>query len=381
VFNLETKIVEGLSTMNISQASTVSSNPKSVGKGSDGEVFVDGKIAQKKFDDMDGLVTEMLINSILPKHNNLVLFNRVDINGMSADMEAYGCDLNDFIESKLHSDVKFTKIGINQREQILIGILTGLDSIHSMELVHNDLTARNILLSFSSSEQSIRVGICDFGRTRIAGIRNGYTTSFSVASNDKIVTQAHDMFAVGILLYYMYKWNDDVNAPTRDEILQNTKDIPDKHLEIIINLTSPKAKDRLTSKQVLTKYFDIELEGDFINIKPPKAKLQHIDSDILEHIQVVRKVSGIQSDIIETIYLLYKTNQCIVNRNNRKYSDKEYYAAFIYLISTLLHYGKEFEIDEICRDLNIPLIDNNIILEIINKPDIIQTFIKYSKYM
>jgi serine/threonine protein kinase len=83
------------------------------------------------------------------------------------------------MEIDLERILQFSKLEPLQRKFIGLQVLSGLEYLHSSELIHRDIKPSNILLN-----QSCDAKICDFGLVKLAN-----ESSCSAQTNNQIFTE------------------------------------------------------------------------------------------------------------------------------------------------------------------------------------------------
>ncbi|MBQ0046980.1 MAG: leucine-rich repeat protein [Prevotellaceae bacterium] len=137
-----------------------------------------------------------LKNEYFPKYEKLTIAE----NEVSLQMEFVdGETLESFIRSNPDYFCKDSNV-----ERFLVQILSGLEHLHSQQVVHLDLKPKNILLT--RVDRSVRIVDLGFCHTDSMPFTEGCTTEFAAPEQKKTgdkVDARTDIFAVGMLLNYI----------------------------------------------------------------------------------------------------------------------------------------------------------------------------------
>lgn len=170
-------------------------------------------------------------------------------------------NLSKFLETKEGLNLKPNEIKI-----LLKNISEGLKAIHSTGMVHRDLKLQNIVLNSYDSPK-----IVDFGFAREASIQMGICGTLNYMSPEIIEKvqpnsqpQKSDIWALGVMFYYVHCKKYPFTGTTEPEIKRNIKDgVPDFSSiesqicsDTIKNLLNKNPSERPTCEELLASpYF------------------------------------------------------------------------------------------------------------------------------
>ena len=153
-----------------------------------------------------------------------------------AVMELAKTDLYDALRSRVDQNKGWTKVGFTEDEARLLfrQIMRGLETMHrnladGSCLVHRDIKLENVLLQDSTSPESTRVLLADFGfsirqpaNQKSEGIQGTAMYCAPEILSNEYDARASDIFACGVILYCLlagkYPFaNRRVDGPTQGE--------------------------------------------------------------------------------------------------------------------------------------------------------------------
>jgi serine/threonine protein kinase len=115
-------------------------------------------------------------------------------------LKKYECDLDTWLEKKVHDRGYLTRDIGQQMIGLLYDVSLGLQHLHIAGLCHRDVKPENILL-FDNSHHAV---LCDMGFTRHSGLPTDATGTAEYYSpemiSDGIITSAADMWAFGLVM-------------------------------------------------------------------------------------------------------------------------------------------------------------------------------------
>lgn len=121
------------------------------------------------------------------------------------------------------------KISFSDKLDIFKEILLTIKEIHSNDIIHRDISDRNILIKNTDSRNQLK--LCDFGlgkdiyesKYETKSIINGYGTDFYVSPEQQLclknATKASDIFSLGKLLYFL------ITRKNKNLVLQEKNEI------------------------------------------------------------------------------------------------------------------------------------------------------------
>lgn len=324
----------------------------------------------------EALVTNMLDSKYI------IEFSRIDYIGLTTQMDLYNMDLVKYIRDDDIFANRYTKEGIEERKSIIIDIFKGLSVIHSAGLVHSDLSYGNILLKRVNGK--LQVTICDLGLATISDINTLKHTTYSVESPDKIITPAHDYFAVGVLLYSMWKPTiiDMEHIPDLDDI----KLIPEDFRDLAVNLMSNDPNRRSLAASKYIQQNDIKLTLEVSSESKCVDKISDKNETVSDKNDMINDmISATVKDIINSkdARLLDdkvsdRMKQAILKVQQHFDDDIYYVIAALYLILSMndIVFNYKRQLKNIGKYNNIKIVEKHI-QDIIMKPDIVKMFVQY----
>lgn len=345
-----------------------------IGEGADGLVYAlrDQEIAIKHFKGEYWFHRETLMNSILPISQYVVRFTEVDLKAKTASMPLYTMNLATYIGDPKYYAQRNTLQGTEERMNIIQDIFEGLNVIHSVGLVHSDLSQGNILLHHDAKR--FRAVISDFGSATVTKIVNENITTHCIASPDRIVTCAHDFYAVGRLIYSMWKPSIILDGGTHE--IKDFDLMPEAFRHLAMGLLN---SDPIKRLEIVSKYIQVSAT----RCASPEASGNLPDS---KHIEYIRKLS------LDNKHLLWGDSENISNateallrtqKHLQKYHMEENFMCLLAWIHVnLMVANVSFLYEEALEDLNMKTIDSlesvrtYIHILIREKQEIVKLFVK-----
>ena len=160
-------------------------------------------------------------------HPNIVQLLDIDYQKFSyLALEYYDFTLSEIIEHQ-YSSLPFTS---NHIQNIFYQVLQGLNYLHNNNIIHRDIKANNIVLSYYSKKNYYQVAIADMGAARIFHSVNGYKTPEIVTlwerppeilqKGYKNYNSAVDIWSLGCTIAYTLRRKHLFTAETELHMLQ-----------------------------------------------------------------------------------------------------------------------------------------------------------------
>ena len=220
------------------------------------KVFVMKRIPEKLLDGKEGTVLEIAYSQQL-KHRNIVSFvGRGSIETQEGTCQYYVTDYfsGELLVERIQHEGHLQQ---DEAERIFRGVLEGLEYMHSLQMYHNDITPRNIMLTATTGGDP---EIIDLGHVskECSGTVTFDTSDLEVlyGANESfagIFDAQSDIFSATAVLYAMLTGQAPWQMDFSPDMKRSRKAIllKDKRKEEPLNLEIVAADDRL--KAVLTK--------------------------------------------------------------------------------------------------------------------------------
>lgn len=149
-------------------------------------------------------------------HPNLVRYYDAivmnDVNNFGEEIQ-YQIGVMEYVRDGDLRKFMDTKPSPEQVQQIITGILKGLDYLHERNIIHRDIKPPNVLLNVDSG--LVTPKICDFGISKVAGSESTtlsnvigtfeYMSPEQLGSNpDQRIKTNSDLWSLGIMIYEMF---------------------------------------------------------------------------------------------------------------------------------------------------------------------------------
>lgn len=221
--------------------------------GNYGDIYDNGDgTVYKQFKDFQEAQIEIIISRMTLGIPGLIKFIKFVDNRIY--MKKYDMDLEKLLKNKEFFDKRNTEEGIKIRREMIINLLTTLAKLHHIGLNHGDLSIYNILLD---RKDLPNLTITDLGNSGITGSPYTYCANSSFRSPDKTMSPAHDIYALGIIIGYMWlgyacSWQ----YPPNKDLL------PEKYADMVRKMINSDPKQRPSAIDILKELFDIKLDLD-----------------------------------------------------------------------------------------------------------------------
>jgi tRNA A-37 threonylcarbamoyl transferase component Bud32 len=197
----------------------------------------------------------------------------------------------EFIRGRTLEEIFKAQGPFGEAEAVTVGLKVGhaLSAVHAAGIVHRDVKARNVmredrgrivLMDFGTGRDSAKAGVGDLAGTPL------YMAPEVLAGT--AATQQSDIYAVGVLMYYLVTGQYPVEGRTLDEIIQahvrgrrkplaeRRPDLPDDFLRIIDRATAPDPDARYDSAAMLVHDL-VSLESEeAARVLPPRTVTQRV---------------------------------------------------------------------------------------------------------
>jgi len=247
-----------------------------LGKGGFGEVWlaektsgvftkkVAIKLPHEENVNLEAIKQEASLWEQVSKHENVLTIFDADIfDGQVAIISEYaeGGSLADKLKAE-------GKIPVEQAIELCLGILKGLDHLHSKNIVHRDIKPQNILLQGKTPR------LADFGISRAMNTSN--MSSVVIGTDSYMAPEAldgkrnvqTDIWSVGVVLYQLLKgslpfpqehYSERMFAIVTKEFAPLPEDIPQSLREIVKKALSKKPEDRFQTADEMCKKLETVL--------------------------------------------------------------------------------------------------------------------------
>lgn len=183
---------------------------ESLGAGSYGEVFkctLDNRpkfYAIKILNSGNSGAAELGIMAVLTKKripHTLSMIGAVKV--LAKNQVSYNLIMTYAENGDLYSHIKKRSLNFSQELNIKIDIATGLKYMHDLNILHNDIRARNVLL-----DVNYRAFLCDFGRSARVGYMPSDFCANSVCAlevhENKRLSKKSDVYSMGLTFWHMW---------------------------------------------------------------------------------------------------------------------------------------------------------------------------------
>ena len=249
------------------------------------KLFDYSKLHRTQFTANDDILEIEILKQI--KHPNLAGYSDDGI--VLINNQKYAYLVQNFISGETFAD-KVMREGIlspYEAKNIILGVLNGLNYMHSRQIIHNDITNQNVMLDLSGRMAISR--IIDFGHARYLEQKNkdflkeGLNLFYTANETfNKVFSFQSDIFSVGALYYYLltgfpphfieiskYKSDstvlEEVILEERKKSLKFPEELDIQTQAIIQKALQPEAESRFKSIgefiQAINGEFEVELSA------------------------------------------------------------------------------------------------------------------------
>lgn len=254
-------------------------------------------------------------------HPNLVKY--LDSGNVILNNQKYAYVVLDFISGETLAEKMKRENELNPYEakEIIVGVLNGLNHVHSKQIIHNDITSLNVMLDLSKSLMIPK--IIDFGYARFLkqsnkdfnkeGLNPFYTANETF---NQVFSVSTDLFSVGALYYHLleglppyfveiskYKADkiklEEVVLEERKKPLKFSTITDEQTKAIISKALQSKSENRFKSAKEFIQAINGELE---IELSIPEQKEKTIVPKVSKNGQGFSAIAGMQ-ELKDTIQL------------------------------------------------------------------------------
>lgn len=170
-----------------------------LGGGSYGDVYKNGNSAVKSFDVDSCLIQEYAAGVYLRGCPYIVNVQGMSIHEMTLSMDLYNGSLKDWMWTKTLKGY----INLRTDAQRMIAareLLKGLIYIHDLDLVHGDVTPKNVLCNWDSRGNIIKLVIADLGFVSTEGYARARRTAPAYRELNVEKDFRHDIYSFGVIM-------------------------------------------------------------------------------------------------------------------------------------------------------------------------------------
>lgn len=303
-----------------------------LGKGGFGEVVEEGKSARKQLDRDRYVIREAFMLKYMNASKFIVNIEKVNIVNKSILIEKWDMSLSTFIRN-YHPNEK-------QKMKILHDVLCGLSHMHSIGLVHADVTSNNILIK----TKNFRACICDLGLTSIREYSKVEGTAPGYAPMVPVKSYGHDMFGLTISMLELFAGFKAIKKFTQlklRDIISTNKDIPKKVANVMKRMCPDDLTTAITADECLQYLFGEETIFEVPKIlKYPSLIKKEYDDYLKNEILTLSKEYKINRGMRAYICLIQFLSSPDGFSEERYPIDPKYY--LLYAISALFIYMSLF---------------------------------------
>jgi transitional endoplasmic reticulum ATPase len=283
------------------------------------KLFDYSKLHRTQFNNEGDILEIEILKQV--KHPNLVKY--LDSGNVIIENQKLAYVVLDFISGETLADKmkRETKLNPYEAKEIILGVLNGLNYIHSQQIIHNDITNLNIMLDLSGKLEIPK--IIDFGYARFLkqsnkefqkeGLNLFYTANETF---NQVFSPQSDLFSVGALYYHLleglppyfveiskYKADkiqlEEVILEERRKPLKFSEISDEQTKAIISKALQPKTENRFKSAKEFIQALNGELE---IELSVPEQKENKITPKSTKNGQGFSAIAGMQ-ELKDTIKL------------------------------------------------------------------------------
>ena len=283
------------------------------------KLFDYSKLHRTQFTDSGDILEIEILKQI--QHPNLVKYN--DCGNVVVNNQKFAYVVLDFISGETLADKmkRENTFNLYEAKNIILGVLNGLNYLHSKQIVHNDITNQNVMLDLSGRVAIPK--IIDFGYARLLqqtnkdflkeGLNPFYTANETF---NNVFSFQSDIYSVGALYYHLltglppyfveiskYKSDkiklEEVVLEERNKPLRFIDKIDEQTQNVIRKALQPKAENRFKSVKEFIQALNGELE---VELSVPEEKTVKIQAKEKKKGKGFSAIAGMQ-ELKDTIQL------------------------------------------------------------------------------
>lgn len=283
------------------------------------KLFDYSKLHRTQFTNDGNLLEIEILKQI--KHPNLVKY--LDSGDIIIDQQKLAYVVLDFISGETLADKMKRESELNPYEakEIILGVLNGLNYLHSKQIIHNDLTNLNVMLDLSGKvviPKIIDLGYARFLKQTNKEFQKEGLNPFYIANEtfNQVFSVQSDLFSVGALYYHLleglppyfveiskYKADkiqlEEVVLEERRKPLNFSETTDEQTKAIISKALQPKTENRFKSAKEFIQALNGELE---IELSVLEQKEKKVALKLTKNGQGFSAIAGMQ-ELKDTIQL------------------------------------------------------------------------------
>lgn len=258
------------------------------------KLFDFSKLHRTQFTESGEILEIEILKQI--KHPNLVKYT--DSGNIIVDNQKLAYVVLDFVSGETLADKmkRDNTLNVYEAKSIILSVLNGLNYLHNMQIIHNDITNQNVILDLSGKVEIPK--IIDFGYARFLKqsnkdfLKDGLNLFYTANETfNKVFSFQSDIYSVGALYYHLltglppyfieiskYKSDkiqlEDVILDERKKPLKFSDKIDEQTQNIIRKALQPKAENRFKSVKEFIQTLNGELEVELLIPEEKVAKIQ-----------------------------------------------------------------------------------------------------------
>lgn len=176
---------------------------KYLGGGTYGDVYRDGNRAVKRFDSDACLIQEYAAGVYLRGCPHIVHSHSCNIRDLTLTMNLFNGCLKDWMWFKRKTGYVTVRTTA-QRSLAARELLKGLACLHDLNLVHGDVTPKNVLCNWDSRGNITKLVVGDLGFLAIEGYARARRTAPAFREEHVQKDYRHDIYSFGVIMLELY---------------------------------------------------------------------------------------------------------------------------------------------------------------------------------